>query len=870
MKHPTIPFFVLIALTFMSSDLFAADREAVKVIDANEQAQKLFVTQIKPLLAAKCMACHGDDPAKIKGKFDLRSRDGVMKGGESGEPSVVPGEPEKSPLYIAVTWKNEDLQMPPKENDRLSKEQIELVRQWIATGAVWSDVSPNKWKTTGGEVIQVKTAGGMSAAWTNREYKREDVWAYLPRQQVEPPYDALPKGAVKHPIDAFLQPRMIEAKVTPADRADDLTLIRRMTFDLTGLPPTAEEVAAFKLDSIRNQQSEIRNLLDRLLASPHYGERMAQHWLDVVRYADTSGFSNDHERPHAWRYRDYVIRSFNSDKPYDRFIMEQVAGDEIDAKDPEMLIAVGFLRMGPWEQTAMSVAAITRQMWLDDVTNTVGTTFLGQNMTCFRCHDHKFDPLPARDYYSMQAVFGSTQFAQRDAPFVQGEDQSRFAGLKARMEKWRDTDTLTLRSKLAANDNSFDRIGKKRGEHLKLAMQRTDAKAFSVETKGNQNVHILNGGALESPLNVVEPGVMSALGDFLPKDWKMPLGPQGRRLALAQWIAHKDNPLTARVIVNRVWQMHFGTGLVATPSQFGKMGRRPTHPELLDWLATWFVDNGWSIKKLHTLIMTSAAYQRSGSHGEIAKLSTVDPSNEMLAVFPPRRLTAEELRDAMLAATGELSQERGGPGVYPEINWEVALQPRHVMGGIAPSYTPSPTPAERNRRTIYAFRHRTLSDPMLEVFNKPGSEMSCERRDDTTVTPQVFALFNGQFVHDRATALALRVEKAGGSLNAMIEELYRVLFGRKPSKEELDACAEHFSAMVAHHRLHEIKKRDLPTIVRRQMVGEQSGVLFEWDEKLDMDGYQRDRQPWEVPTTTRALAEVCLVLLNSSEFVYVY
>jgi hypothetical protein len=390
-----------------------------------------------------------------------------------------------------------------------------------------------------------------------------------------------------------------------------------------------------------------------------------------------------------------------------------------------------------------------------------------------------------------------------------------------------------------------------------------------------QQESVLLGGALETPGESVTPGVLSAVfgshDGQQPTAWNtIPDSAEGRRLALAHWIASPQNTLTARVIVNRVWQWHFGRGIVATPNNLGKMGSRPTHPELLDWLATWFVEHDWSIKELHRLIMNSAVYQRCGQHTAREELDRVDPNNELLAYFPPRRLSAEEIRDAMLAATGELNPQQGGPGVYPEIHWEVALQPRHIMGSVAPAYQPSPRPKDRHRRTIYAFRYRTLSDPMLEVLDRPGSETSCERRDQTTVTPQVFSLFNGQFVHDRALAMARQLEQSDGEGQRQIEQAFHLVYGRAATPQELSLCETHLDQLTEHHRQHPPVRQPLPTKVRREMVEELTGEPFAWEEELDlMPTYQADLKPWDVSAETRALAEVCLVLLNSNEFLYV-
>jgi mono/diheme cytochrome c family protein len=917
-------------------------------VSAALPADASLADRVWPVLSAKCLSCHGNDEKKIKAGLDLRTRAGALKGGESG-PALVPGDPDASPMYIAVTRADDEFAMPPKKNDKLSAEQVELIHSWIVAGAPWPEGStqppatapstrstgePQQWEAPAGDGVVIRTSGGLSPEWDARKYLPEDVWAYQPVQRYPVPVAAIDGAGVKNEIDAFIQKKLtqkgIERLAAPADK---LTLIRRVTLDLTGLPPTPADVQGFIDDA---SADAYERLVDRLLASPRYGEQMARHWLDVVRYADTGGFSNDFERPNAWRYRDYVIRSFNQDKPYDRFVMEQLAGDELDASDPEMLIATGFLRSGPWEHTDMTVAAVTRQQFLDDVTQSVGVTFLAQGVRCASCHDHKFDPVPTRDYYRLQAVFGSTQFAERDAPFLDveqiGRDSEARAGIERRVKEARATVAQFQRQNeqaiaaylvekgvkrfedlprearpnkgefgLSKTELSLRKIARKRIDYMLREADRYEPLAMSVYSgppngyssvkRGGQNakpekrvaalpttvppVHILIGGSLESPGEPVTPGVLSAVYSSNDRDaptaWNtLPQTASGRRLGLATWIASPNNTLTARVIVNRVWQQHFGRGLVATPNNFGKMGAKPTHPELLDHLATWFVERGWSLKKLHRLIVTSATYRQAGEHPEMTRLAAVDARNELLAYFPPRRLAAEEIRDAILAATGELNAEAGGPGIFPEINWEVAFQPRHIMGSVAPAYQPSRTPAERNRRTIYAFRYRTLTDPILEVFNRPGTEMSCERRDETTVTPQVFALFNSEFAHGRALAMAAALRKDATSLEGQIELAFRRVYGRTPTETESRRSAAHVTTMLGHHHKHQPEPTPLPQKVARHMVEEMTGEDVHWDEELDaMRDYQRDFMPWDADPQTRALAELCLVLLNSNEFLYV-
>jgi hypothetical protein len=923
-----------------------------------ETAAKSFASDVLPLLRRKCFGCHGDGK-ELEGSLDLRTRAGMLKGGELG-PALVPGKPEKSRLYQSVL-RTGKLQMPPKERNKLTKTETDVLRKWIAAGAPWGEENvrakpaSGKWDRKSG--VTVATSGGLSADWTNRKYRPADLWAYRPIRRVSVPQVA----RATHPIDAFIRRRLAEKGLKPAQVADRRTLIRRLTLDLTGLPPSPREIETFLKDS---SSDAYRKLVDRLLSSGQYGEQQARHWLDVVRYADTSGFSNDYERPNAWRYRDYVIRSFNADKPFDRFIVEQLAGDELDPDDPELLIAVGFLRMGPWEHTGMSVAAVTRQQYLDDVTNAVGVTFLAQGLRCAQCHDHKFDPVPTRDYYRIQSVFAPVQFADREVPHRSDENVRSFRTTKPRVQRLLNDAReflASLRRKhqqaveeflkqrgvkrlgdvpeaerpkrhygLTRLDMSLQKIYQKRVDYFQRELKRYEPLAFSVYSgpfrlvRSNQARHplppakqrrgtvepvrILSGGNLAAPAEAVTPGVLSAVSfsndRVSPTAWNsIPSKTAGRRLAFARWIASPQNTLTARAIVNRIWQQHFGTGIVETPNNFGKMGGKPSHPELLDWLATWFVEHGWSIKKLHRLIVTSETYRQSGrrevegreSRAESGRAldpgpSALDPKNRLLAFFPPRRMAAEELRDAMLAVAGDLNPEAGGPGVYPEINWEVAKQPRHIMGSVAPAYQPSPTPRERNRRTIYAFRYRTLPDPLLEVFNKPGSDTSCERRDETTVTPQVFALFNGQFAHDRSLALAARIIKAQSRLSlrerapfrgakgdvqtkgreAQVRAAIRRVYGRDANADELRLCTAHVDRMAAHHRRHKPVIGKPPTSVRREMIEELTGESFAWSEPLDlMKGYEPDLKPWDVAPETRALAELCLVLLNSNEFVYV-
>ena len=848
-------------------------------------ADVLFARKIQPLFKVKCLTCHGDDPEKLKGDLDMRTPAGLLKGGESEEPALIPGNAMASPLYLAVTRAHEDdwSAMPPKENDKLSAEQIGYIEEWITAGAPWPDAKrvvailkeADPWGETDG--VMVKTSGGLDAGWTNRKYDPQKLWAYQPVSKPAVP-------AKGHPVDALVEARLPKG-LAVAPQAEAVTLIRRLTYNLTGLPPTPKQtfefVAAWKKDS----ESAWVALIDRLLASPHYGEQMAQHWLDVVRYADSAGFSNDYPRPHAWRYRDYVVRAFNADKPYDQFVREQIAGDELKPNDPDHLIATGFLRMGPWEHTAMSVAAVTRQQYLDDVVNSVGVTFLANELRCAKCHDHKFDPIPTKDFYRMQAVFGSISFMERKLPWQSFEN---ITGIQADRERYlRQQKTKAIRSittlpeadrPVKEFDKDSERIGQgkvnnKRRQQLKFQLKRSTPLAFSVANDANDRIHILKGGSIETPQAEVSPGVLSLFSGS-EKSASVTSEKSGRRTELAQWITSRENPLTARVIVNRVWQWHFGQAIAGNPNNFGGTGKLPTHPELLDWLAATFMEEGWSFKKLHRRILTSATYQRAVAHPTPETLAKLDPNKTSHAVFIPRRLTAEELRDAMLAVSGELNRAQGGIPVHPEINEEVAMQPRHIMGSVGPAYQADPKPAQRNRRTLYAERIRTLADPMLEVFNKPGPDVSCERRETATIAPQAFTLMNSPIIHARALAFAARLEREKpGDLNLQIARAFQLTFQRQPSPGEMKACRDHIAKSLAHHQVTVPVKVEPPKYVIRQMVEEMTGLDFWWVEDLDIysgNEYVPDLKPWDAKPRTRALAELCLVLFNSNEFVHIY
>ena len=934
-------------------------------------ASELFALKIQPLLQRRCLGCHGADPDNVEAELNLTTREFALRGGSSGPQALVPGMAERSFMWQLAAGLEADRMMPPKETERLSSAELDDLKRWIDDGAVWPNADAvRQIQAASDSGVAVATSGGLSADWDDRRYLPEHLWAYQPLADVQPPVIG---DAERHPIDAFIDDQLQQLQLKAAGRADRRTLIRRVTFDLIGLPPSPQEIRDFLQDP-RDDQAAFAAVVDRLLDDSRYGEQWARHWLDVVRYADTAGLANDFERPNAWRYRDYVIRSFNEDKPYDQFVREQIAGDELAPEKSDYLIAVGFLRMGPWEQTGMSVARQTRQAFLDDVTDSVGQVFLSTPLQCCRCHDHKFDPIPTRDYYRIQAVFATTQFADRDAEFLPEESLGNIAEdrnlLREQIKGYRDTlDAINkknieaekqwyaernlpyvarneIRRKqlpedqvaprhlgLTTQDFGLERVCRKNILRHTWELDRYQPVAFSVYSGGYQeltNVNrritlpaewdsstepdladipatwILTGGSLDAPAVPVTPGVLScitwnrsagstatAAGDA---QWIVPTSVAGRRTAFASWVTSSGNALALRSIVNRIWGWHFGQGIAANPNNFGQTGKAPTHPRLLDWLCQDFVNSGLSIKALHRRILLSSAWCRSSIHPDPQQLAAKDPDGKSLAVFSMRRLAAEELRDAILAVTGELNPQMGGVPVRPEINKEAALQPRQIMGTYAPAWQPSPSPADRHRRSIYAMKVRGLRDPLMEVFNQPSPDLSCERRESSTVTPQVFALFNSDQMQNRAVAFATRLltssqskqpdtaalnrtdrQLSGNEPAVMIgsaadvqalTDAFWLALGREPEPIEVEQCLLHWRRMNERHQQLEYQPVPPPTEVVRHAIEEMNGEPFTFTEQLLSNRYfVPDRQFSDCDPRTRALAEVCLVLLNTNEFV---
>lgn len=816
-----------------------------------EEARRHFVEQVKPLLERRCVSCHG--PEKVKGGLRLDSREAVLRGGDNG-PALVPGRPGDSLLLQAVLHTRADLEMPPK--DKLSPGEVQVLERWIRAGAVW--VQPEPPAPT---ALVHSSAERLGDAWSDPRNpivrifggQRLDLWSFQPLRNVAPP----PEGTEAHPIDRFIALRLREQGLTPAAEADRRTLVRRLTFDLTGLPPAPAEVDAFLRDDAPGAYAR---LVDRLLASPRYGEHQARLWLDVIRYSDSNGFDWDEFRKQAWRFREYVIRSFNADKPFDRFVREQLAGDELFAGPPrnpeeqEALIATGYLRLGPHDNAAplFNEQDRSRSELMADLVETTGGAFLGMTLSCCRCHDHKYDPVSQADHFRMRAFFEPVKFAD-DLPIDVESDQTsirqhneavearlepveqqrkeRLEAVKRRLRDERlarlspeerelldlpeDRQTAELKPKIEALDRRLDPSDKEVKAALtdseKTLHQQLEAEIAALRRERREFQHgllmtdaegepavtrVLFQGNHQQPRDPVAPGFLSAL-DPNPAPIRPGANPKttGRRLALADWIVSPANPLTARVLVNRVWQQHFGRGLVATPNDFGLAGEPPSHPELLDWLAGEFTRSGWSMKQLHRLIVTSVAYQRASSLSGPAtrweRPLELDPDNRLLWRQNPRRLSAEQLRDALLATSGLLQLPPGGPPVWPDLPADI-LQANPAFLDDNETKTKGWYPSAHSAqpvRSVYLIQKRTVRVPFLETFDLPENSTSCAVRNVSVVAPQALTLLNSPLAVEAAQALAARVEReAGTALATQVSRAFRLVLQRPPSPEERERC----------------------------------------------------------------------------------
>ncbi|MGH9755396.1 MAG: PSD1 and planctomycete cytochrome C domain-containing protein [Blastocatellia bacterium] len=882
---------------------------------AEQEDEHRLARQAVAILQTRCVVCHGKDG---ESGLDLRTREGLLKGGSRGA-AIRPGAADESLLYRFVAGE-EKPRMPMGEE--LSEYQIGLLKQWIDKGASWPSG------------LDVAPAPATQAAIKPISDEQRNYWAF--RKPERPPVPTVKNRSwVGAPIDAFILAKLEEKGLQSSPRADKRTLIRRVTFDLTGLPPTPEEIDAFLAD---RSPDAYRKVVKRLLASPRYGERWAQHWLDVTRFGETNGFELDVEREQAWRYRDYVVKSLNDDKPYDRLIIEQIAGDELDPNSFEMRVATGFLRAGPQHVVAGNQdLAVNRQEWLTEVMFGVGNGIMGLTVGCARCHDHKFDPIPQTDFYRLQSFFAASDNHDFKRP-TKEQEQAYGSAVKAHTERLKPildqiaaiekpykekltaakraklepqfANALTKEEKLRSDEEK--RLAKEARSMLEIkwnelvaAILPEDREKRAALRRRMHNIELYTPDPLPKalavadtlnptpPMNILKGGDPHRLGDEVrprfpgvmsPKDAPPEAGIEpvqigefkstGRRLALARWLTAPDNPLTARVMVNRLWHYHFGRGIVATPNDFGRNGQQPTHPELLDWLAaefmnpTWNAEDGeterrrdggierqgdrrnpqsqgWSLKRMHELIVLSNAYQQSSlpSSGEADAKAKIDPDNKLLWRMNRQRLDAEAIRDATLAVNGNLTERLGGPSI------KVPLEPE-VYDTIFTEYEPDnlwpvhPDPRQHSRRSLYLIHKRNVRLPLLVAFDAPDLMGVCGARQVSVHALQSLTLMNSEFMLQQSRALAGRLFKdAGPDERAMISRLYELTLARKPRLDEMRLTQSFLKGQAE---------------VIRDRIARGEAVSKLKDLPKGVDG-----------AIAAAWVDLCLATMNLNEFVYI-
>ncbi len=754
--------------------------------DSTRAAQ--FEREIRPVLAGQCVQCHGEK--KQEGGLRLDTREALLKGGDSGV-AIVPGKPEESLLLDAINHRG--IEMPPDK--KLPSKTILHFERWIAGGAVWPE-----------------SVGALRPSDGNITDEDRQWWAFQPLKKVDPPTHPEDKWS-QSPIDRFVWNALRERDMRPAPPADRAALIRRLYFDLIGLPPSPKEIDEFIKDE---SPRAIEIVIDRLLSDPRYGEHWARFWLDVVRYSESDGWNQDAYRPNIWRYRDYVVRAFNNDMPYSQFVLDQLAGDET-ADHPDGLIAAGFLRLGVYEYNQRDA----RGQWNDimnEKTDVAGDVFFGMSMACARCHQHKFDPIPQRDYFKLRAFFEPVVWRDDLVAATEQEKkvyQEKLAEwqkatshindqINALLEpyakkKWKSTvDKFPLDIQacfyLPHNDRTswqeqmaylVSRQYMDEGGGPLKGMKKEDTEKHEALLKELASFDHLKPAPLPEAMTVndfdrlvsptfnpddprrepIHPGFMEVLSQIpdLPAETSaagVRSGTTGRRTALAKWITHPKNPLTTRVIVNRIWQQHFGQGIVATSNDFGHLGEKPTHPELLDWLTVEFIDNGWCFKHLHRMILLSSTWQQSASHPDANRHQSIDPGERFLWRARVRRLQAEQIRDAMLAASGELAPEVGGPSVTED----------------------------KPRRSLYLKSFRNQSDTFLHGFDLANGLQSVPVRDTTTTPTQSLLLFNGTYALGRAQAFAKRLIAEHEEPEQLLRSAFRWTWGAEPTDQELEAA----------------------------------------------------------------------------------
>jgi hypothetical protein len=859
-----------------------------------------FEKDIRPILKAQCFHCHGED-GETKGGLDSRLTRYLIKGGKSG-PAIVPGDPAASHLIQLV--KSGEM---PEGTGKLTTAQIQTLDQWIAQGAKTQRPEP--------ETL------GPQHAFTDEE---RNWWSFQPITRPAPPALDSADNPIRNPIDLFIQAQLTDQGLTPSPEAEPLTLLRRATFDLTGLPPTPEEIAAFS----QPNTPQYNQLIDRLLQSPHYGERWARHWLDIAGYADSDGYSEkDPERPHAWKYRDYVINAFNHDKPFDVFIREQLAGDEIalkenltaDATTPaararyaELLRATGFLRMAP-DGTAVENNATSQNDCIADTLKIVSTTLYGMTIGCAQCHDHRYDPITHEDYHRLRAIFepalnpkawlnppnrlvsiqtkeelaiaaeieaeakkiDTARLARQEEFISEVLDKELAKAAPADQEALRTayrTPTAERKPEQVALLKKYPRVNQLSGGSLYLydttyktkhadTLKAMAADAAAVRaTKPQPDVvqaltekpgaaipvtYLFHRGQPDQPKHPVKPGDLTILAgqrnvDIPEKATDLPTS--GRRLAFAQSITDGTHPLLARVIVNRIWMQHFGRGLVSSVADFGTLGQKPSHPELLDWLASEFIASGWSIKNLHRLILTSHTYRQSSRRD--ATKERLDPDNIYLSRASIRRLEAETLRDSLLAVSGQLNPKLAGQPVPVSQNeaGQVVVAPDTTDTAGRQTGKIIPLNGEEFRRSVYIQARRSKPLEMFAAFDAPAmTEANCEARPITTVSPQSLLLMNNGYMREYAQYFAQRLAIEAPELDQQIQRAFLLAFARQPSMAEEIGARDFVKAQTAHYTAHPAK--------------------FEF---VVGPAPKEDAQP-----TTLALAALCHALMSTNEFLYV-
>ncbi len=719
-------------------------------------SQSLFKETVREVLVKNCLDCHGG--AKTKSGLNLASRELLLKGGDRGD-TVIPGKPKEGRLIDFVT-RADELHMPPK--GQLSKEAIAALNKWIESGAAYDKPLTDSVSTAKKPMVVTD--------------KDKQYWAYRPLQKLDPPAVKATDWA-RNPIDRFILAKLEAEKIAPAADADKRTLLRRVTFDLTGLPPTADDVEKFVADAGANAFEKV---VDRLLASPAYGERYGRHWLDPARYAESHGFEHDYFRPNAYHYRDFVIKALNSDMPYDQFVKWQIAGDELAPGNVEAFAATGFLGAGVYPtQITNREAERVRYDAMDDMLATTGHAILALTVGCARCHDHKFDPIPTKDYYRLLSAFTTTVRAEIEVDLGTPEQKAATAAFDAKMKTLQDE-----LKKMESADAGYKDQQSKIAE-LEKARPKSTKTIIQATTEGQKPMrhhtadgsipdfypvtHLLKRGDTDQKDGEVSLGFLQVLSRKSEANWIAPKPEKAttslRRTGLANWITDTTDGaggLAARAMVNRLWHHHLGRGLVSTLNDFGYQSEPPTHPELLDWLANDLVANGWKLKRLHKLMVMSRTYQQCGTPS--AEGTKLDPDNKLWGRRPKRRLEAEAIRDNWLSVGGVLDSTMYGPGLADE---------------------------GMKRRSLYFRIQRSQLIPSLQVFDWPDTLTSAGARTTTTVSPQALLFLNNPHVRAAANAFALKLRPAADKgLSAAVDFAYRSAFGRPPAKEELDAGVE--------------------------------------------------------------------------------